>query len=133
MPASLRGVGLDFLPEQPQLEGSRTRPTGTSQRTRWAPFAIFGPGGFGGGGPYSMYFGGEALSSGDAWSMGAVDSACRNGGGGAGDRERDGGAGHIRRHVVGSWTRSTWGGSVQVDAAGLAGVLPRGSAWMPSR
>lgn len=80
--ASLHGVGLDFLQEQ--LVDTHAYDWYQSENSVGA-FAIFGPGEFSGVMPYlmtpaaqgHMHFGGEALSSGHAWIIGAVNSAYR--------------------------------------------------------
>lgn len=81
--ASLNNVSSDFLAEQ--LEGAHAYDWYQSEYSIGA-FAIFGPGQFDTMMPYlmtpgwegHMHWGGEALSSGHAWIIGALNSAYRN-------------------------------------------------------
>lgn len=81
--ASLHGVTFDFL--YSQLEAHHVQDWYQSEYSLGA-FAFFGPGQFSTNLPYllipawqgHMHFGGEALSSGHGWIIGALNSAWRN-------------------------------------------------------
>lgn len=81
--ASLHGVSFEFLWDE--LEAYHVQDWYQSEFYIGA-FAIFGPGQYSTNMPYlmtpayegHMHFGGEALSSGHAWIIGAVNSAWRN-------------------------------------------------------